>query len=108
VLGLVELEALDSLHRRAEAIDAESELEDSLDVVWIYQLRADYPGVAAKCLLHHLADRVAGEHHVVVTKDEVARPVDHPAHGVRSGAESHVGLQTAQVEVGSDGGDTLS
>jgi hypothetical protein len=107
VLGLVELEALDSLYRRTESIDAEAELQDSLDVIWINQLRADYPCVAAKCLLHHLADRVSGEHHVVVTEDEVARPVDHTAHGIRTGAEPHIGLETAQVEVGGNRSNTV-
>ena len=105
VLGLVELPALDPAHRRAEAVHVQAELQDTVRLGLVDELRADDPGVRAHRLFDHHPNGVAIEDDVVVAEQVVGRAVHDVARRVRTRAETGVLLEPDDVEARRDRGD---
>jgi hypothetical protein len=99
VLGLVELESLDSRHRGSKSVDAEAKLENPIGIGRIDELWSDDTGVLPECLFDHSPSRVRSQHDVVMAEQEVTGAFDDPDHGVGSRAKARVRVQSAEIEI---------
>src|SRR5579863_7212539 len=106
VLRLIELSPFDAANGCAEAVHVETELQDSIRLVFVDELWTDNPGVRPERLLRQSPDGVRFKDHVVVTEQKERRALGEAEDRVGARAVATVLVQAGEIETGGDGRDT--